>query len=1672
MRKIYFFVLVLGCLFAGNKLQAQCSVNISTNTNTSQLNCTNTSITLTANAEGTLPITYLWDNNETEKSITVTKAGTYEVTITATGGCTTKSKITITQDIAAPSVSIRSFPEKICAGESANLVALGASTYVWQPLNSTEEVVTVNPLVTTTYTLTGKGLNGCTATKTFELEVNPLPEATIAGSASVCQNAPLPAIVFTGQSGTRPYTFSYRINNGATQTIQTTGSETTAGVAVPTGILGSFDYRLVAVTDANGCSQNQTGTATVIILPGPVLTSSKTASVCDSLSFKYTAESSATGTNFSWVRILPQGVTGRPASSGGSSPVINDLLHHTNSQPEVVKYAFSLSTGSGCVTTDTLFVTVSPTPVTNPVSEKFYCNGEFVNGGISFVSNSPGAVFSWTNNNTGIGLPASGKGNIPAFIALNPGGTATLKATITVMVKAGSDSCAGTPVTFAINVRPAPLLISPKAISICDTVSFSYTAESSANGTTFGWKRILPAGVTGMPGSATGNTANLVDRLDNLNALPEFVRYAYVLSTGSTCITYDTLNVIVNPTPFIEPVGNKVFCNGEFVASGIPFVSSSPGAVFRWTNSNVNIGLPASGSGSIPAFIATNTSGTTISATITIFIKASADSCTGRSETFSINVRPAPVLISDKTRTVCDNAPFNYLAVSSASATVFSWERPSVNGISNQPAAVNSATINERLNNTTDQPILVNYIFKLSTGSGCDTYDTLRVTVNPTPEIDNIPDTIFCNGTFASKGIIFTSSSPAAVFRWTNSNVNIGLPASDSGSIPAFIATNTGGTTITATITVFVEASPDGCAGDSKTFTITVRPAPVLNSAKALSVCDNSPFLYAATSTATGTSFSWVRPSVTDVGNTAGSAISASINETLDNTTDQPVIVNYIFTLSTGTGCVTIDTLKVTVNPTPVTDPVASKTYCNGEYITGGITFKSSSPGAVFAWVNSNTGIGLPASGEGNILPFNATGNATNTVSSTITVSVKASSDQCPGPLSTFTISVLPGLNLTSSKIAGVCDSSQFNYTATSSAAATTFNWLRLNSQGNSITPLPDNAFKNSETISETLKNNSAEPVVVDYLFRLSNGNNCVSFDTLKLTVYPTPEIDPIENFRFCNDLFVTGIPFTTNSSSSVLTWQNSNAKIGLPASGTGSIPSFIATNDTSSAEISNVRVSVSVNNGLCKGADQGFRITVFPTPTLTSAQRASVCNNLPFIYLASSSATGTSFRWERKEVAGISNAEASGNTFEINETLINTTSQPVSVEYIFTLSTGTNCITRETLEVTVNPTPRINPIADYTFCNGVSVLNGIPFTSSSPNSTFTWSNSNVNIGLPSSGTGSIPQFVATNTGDTIIKAVITVKVKASSDNCEGDSVSFVITVNPSAPRPTFTSGNGIRNGDSLVLCRGSDNINFNVSAPVRGISYTWEMVGGLSNNASIKDVNDANTVISFPSTGTGFVRVTATNTPNGGCFERVTQRVIVNSINGIEERKIFLKQPGNLLIYPDNSMNVYQWGFDSVISLTPNITFGQPTVLQNQVYQFLTPEQRFISGNLLDTAKYLYWVFLKDNAGCESRVYYNGPYAARSGRTIANESPVELLVFPNPNRGSFEIALKGNIYGNIQAKIYNATGQQVFMKDFVKMSPEIYEMFNTNQLSNGIYFLELYSSDLKKVVTRFIIQH
>lgn len=98
-------------------------------------------------------------------------------------------------------------------------------TYTWSgtgalpAASNMENQTTTAALGATRYTVKASG-GGCISavSDTTIAITDPIPTATVAGTASVCKDAAMPSVAFTGTGSIYPYTFTYNVNGGTAQT--------------------------------------------------------------------------------------------------------------------------------------------------------------------------------------------------------------------------------------------------------------------------------------------------------------------------------------------------------------------------------------------------------------------------------------------------------------------------------------------------------------------------------------------------------------------------------------------------------------------------------------------------------------------------------------------------------------------------------------------------------------------------------------------------------------------------------------------------------------------------------------------------------------------------------------------------------------------------------------------------------------------------------------------------------------------------------------------------------------------------------------------------------------------------------------------------------------------------------------------------------------------------------------------------------------------------------------------------------------------------------------------------------------------------------------------------------------------------------------------------------------
>lgn len=638
------------------------------------------------------------------------------------------------------------------------------------------------------------------------------------------------------------------------------------------------------------------------------------------------------------------------------------------------------------------------------------CNGSSTNT-VVFVSSIPGTVFNWVNNNTSIGLAASGTGNIAAFTAIN-NGTAPVVATIIVTPTDGVTN--GTPKSFTITVNPIPTVNAIPNQTLCSgssTTAVNFTG--SVPGTVYSWVNSNPAiglttsGSGSIPSFTTTNntgapiTATITATPSFGATIPELLYYKFEgsgttvdnLATNPPAGT-TTANIVGSPTQ-----GGAGICGGTLIGGGGGGLSNHlntnwvPSINGSWTISFRTANIPANAASVVFGF----TGGLNMGC-----VQKGVDSWELQ---FFLNSTLYKVEVPGTAGTGIHTTTFVY---NSSTNAVLGYGDGVLRTTVNLPVAMSflgtdpiwlggyggssfllpaGALIDEfRMYNRVISSTEINQLANTCTpGTACSGAPvTFDITVNPTPVLANIPDQITCNN-FNTIPVNFNSSVPGAVYNWTNSNTSIGLAASGTGNIASFTGINTGSSPAIAAITVTaVNNTVPSCSSPSKTFIIGVNPSPTASANTASqNVCSGAlltPINY--TSNILGTTYTWTRDNTAAVSGIGGSG-SGTINGFCINNTNAPVTVTFTITPSVN-GCPgTPFTATATVAEplAPSTVSPATQTICSGP-ITD-IIPSSTFQGITYSWTRDNVtaATGIPASGTGPI-----SGTLVNTTGQPLTV--------------------------------------------------------------------------------------------------------------------------------------------------------------------------------------------------------------------------------------------------------------------------------------------------------------------------------------------------------------------------------------------------------------------------------------------------------------------------------------------------------------------------------------------------------------------------------------------------------------------------------------------------------------------------------------------------------------
>jgi gliding motility-associated-like protein len=721
--------------------------------------------------------------------------------------------------------------------------------------------------------------------------------------------------------------------------------------------------------------------------------------------------------------------------------------------------------------------------------------------------------------------------------------------------------------------------------------------------------------------------------------------------------------------------------------------------------------------------------------------------------------------------------------------------------------------------------ISTNYIVTVDNGV-CSSKDTVLVTVGSI-SINAGNDTTICLGSSVQ-----LNATGGTIYSWTPttglSNPNIANP----------IATPLTTTTYQVTVTDAL-----GCSG-TDTVKVTVTNPPTVSLNNDTTICLGSCVQLTASG---GTTYQW-------------SPTTGLSNPNISNPIACPLATTtYIVTVTNAVNCVSVDSVKITINPSPIIKSNNDTAICIGNCVQ-----LSTTGGVSYSWLPI-TGLSNPAIGNPLACPivttnYVVTGTDLNgcTAKDTVVITIN--------PLPVVSAGPDKSVCITGSVVIGG---------APSGPAGSTFSWTPAATLNNAA-----------------LANPTATPLVTTtYILTVVNTNGCTKKDTVIVTVNPLPIVNAGNDTSICSGTSVTigGSP-TSPSASPTYSWTPAaslnNPNIANPiATPTSSPTSYIVTVTDINSCVKRDTVIVSLN----------------PTPIIKSNNDTAICiGNCAQL----NTTGGVSYSW--LPITGLSNP-AIGNPLAC---------PIVTTNYVVTGTDLNGCTAKDTVVITINPLPVVSAGPDLWLCIGDDVqLNATGGTS------YLWTPSlglnDTTIANPIANPLSSTTYIVTgfdnngcSSADTMILTVnniVPISIGNDTTICVGDSVQ--LGGNPTSPIGTTYSWTPIASLDNPTspnpiafptvtttyyltatndTCSSIDSVTIivhpltpaNAGVDVSicigdttqlsasgGISYVWQPANLVSNSLIFNP-------LAFPTTTTDFI---VNVTDNNGCNASDTVTISVN---------------------------------------------------------------------------------------------------------------------------------------------------------------------------------------------------
>ncbi|MFL6245950.1 MAG: hypothetical protein ACJ74H_08005, partial [Thermoanaerobaculia bacterium] len=740
--------------------------------------CQGGSVTLTAPQSGN----FLWSTGATTRSITVSTAGTYSVTITS-GSCSKTSDPVVVTVNAPPAAGIHSAQIyddngsgtvtrtgdniQACGNPTVRLIAQALDpsfTYSWSTGANT---ALIDVTTSGTYSVTVTTPSGCSTTSSVNVTYTAIPpKPTIAttgtelcpAGGSVTLTAPS-ADSWTWSNGatsqsivvTEPGSYTVRVRNGACD------SPLSDPVVITTGLSTITTNDSLALCGPGGSatltanagtswlwSNGATTQSIVVTAPGTftVTTTNLGCTMPESAPVTVTARAVTIDANGPTSFCAGGSVT-LTASDGTSWLWSNGATTRSITVSQSGSYGVTATYTDGC--------SIAATPVVveaRQVSATVVADATTVctNGAIHLsasASGGSGYTYQWYDNTY---APIAGA--TAPTLTINPSASGFVYVKVTDGL-----GCVATSNSAIYSVVPTPDATITTAAALCEGQSGSASVADAGPGAAYSWT--ITNGTLSFPSASSVTfTPNGLDPV-TLN----------VTITNAGCSVSSSKSVTINALPVvaITPSGPTTFCAGGSVT-----LTASAGASYLWSNgaTSQSINVTATGEYSV---IVTNANGC---------------SATSASTSVTVNAPPAATITASGDTTFCEGQSVTLTASAGSS---YLWS----NGATTP--SINVTATGE-------------YTVIVTNASGCSaTSAPQAVTVKARPQATITPSGAL---TFCTGQSVTLTANPGASYVWSN--------GATSQSIDVFASDN-----FQVTVTY-----ANGCSSTSTVTSVTANPKP------------------------------------------------------------------------------------------------------------------------------------------------------------------------------------------------------------------------------------------------------------------------------------------------------------------------------------------------------------------------------------------------------------------------------------------------------------------------------------------------------------------------------------------------------------------------------------------------------------------------------------------------------------------------------------------------------------------------------------------------------------------------------------------------------------------------------------------------------------------------------